>query len=301
MTAPKVTIGLPVYNGEKYLAAAIESHLAQSFGDFVLIISDNGSTDSTGTICTGFANRDRRVRYFRSPENRGILWNHRRVMSAAGTPGPYFRWAGADDILEPGLLQAMVAVLDSRPEVAAVLPETRNIDAAGDIIRHADRTLDLQSPHPFERAHRVLTADFQHVIAYGLLRTEILAKMRTGPAYPGWDAVFTWELALRGQLVQAAGPGLLRRYHAGSISRVKTAKELRKWVEPTAKAGLSFPHWKWAYERWRSSLACPLSLRDRLRIAALLARSMLWNRAELTRDVTQATRRALRLSDEYTF
>jgi hypothetical protein len=125
--------------------------------------------------------------------------------------------------------------------------------------------------------------------------------MRTGPDYIGWDPVFVWELALRGQMVQPAGPGLLRRFHPGSISRVKTVKEMRKWVEPNSKAGMNFPHWTWAYERARALIACPMPTRDRLRIGMFLARYTMWQRAALMRDVTQAARRRLGLSDEYTF
>src|SRR5580765_3967786 len=104
MSERRLVIGLPVYNGQRYLGAAIESHLSQSFGDFELVISDNGSTDATPEICTGYASKDRRVKYLRSAENRGILWNHRRVFDAMDGSTPYFRWAGADDIVGPGLL-----------------------------------------------------------------------------------------------------------------------------------------------------------------------------------------------------
>src|SRR5262245_27016773 len=124
----KVVIGLPVYNGQKYLGAAIESHLSQSFGDFDLVISDNGSTDATDEVCADYAHKDERIKYLRSAENRGILWNHRRVFDAVDSANQYFRWAGADDIMGPGLLQAMVAVLDARAEVEAVMPDTKNID-----------------------------------------------------------------------------------------------------------------------------------------------------------------------------
>ncbi len=301
MNRPKVVVGLPVYNGQKYLGVAIESHLSQSFGDFDLVISDNGSTDATPEICADYASRDKRVKYLRSLENRGILWNHRRVFDAIESPNQYFRWAGADDILEPTLLQAMVEVLDARPEVEAVVPDTKNIDDKGELVGSMARTLDLQSSDVFERAHDVLLANYQHVIAYGLLRASTLQRMRTRPDYIGWDPVFLWELALRGQMVQAAGPVLLRRFHAGSISRVKTAKEMKKWVEPNSNVGMEFPHWTWAYERVRALIACPLSTRDRLRIGALLARATLWQKGALVRDVTQAARRTLRLSDEYTF
>jgi len=301
MSERKVIVGLPVYNGQKYLGAAIESHLSQSFGDFDLVISDNGSTDATPEICGNYARKDKRIKYLRSPENRGILWNHRRVFEAIESPNQYFRWAGADDIMEPGLLQAMVEVLNARPEVEAVVPDTKNIDDHGEIIGSMSRTLDLQSSDVFERAHAVLVANYQHVIAYGLLRASTLRLMRTRPDYIGWDPVFVWELALRGQMVQSAGPALLRRFHTGSISRVKTGKEMRKWVEPNSKAGMNFPHWTWAYERARALIASPLSTRDRLRIGLFLTRATLWQRGALVRDVIQAARRALGLSDEYTF
>ncbi len=301
MTEPKVVIGLPVFNGQKYVRTAIESHLAQSFDDFELVISDNGSTDTTPQICAEYASKDKRIKYLRSNENRGILWNHRRVFEAIRNPNQYFRWAGADDVMEPTLLQGMVAVLDTRPEVEGVVPDTKNIDDQGEIIGSMARSLDLQSPDVFERAHDVLMANYQHVIAYGLLRASTLQRMRTGPDYVGWDPIFLWELALRGQLVHLNGPLLLRRFHAGSISRVKTVKEMRKWVEPNAKAGMSFPHWTWAYERMMALMSCPMTVRDRLRIGAFLMRATLWERRSLARDVTQAARRTLRLSDEYTF
>lgn len=301
MSERKIVIGLPVYNGQKYLGAAIESHLSQSFDDFDLVISDNGSTDATPEICRDYASKDKRIKYLRSPENRGILWNHRRVFEEIESPTQYFRWAGGDDILEPGLLRGMVEVLNARPEVEAVMPDTKNIDDDGKIIGSMVRTLDLQSSDVFERAHDILVASYQHVVAYGLLRASTLKVMRTGPHYVGWDPVFVWELALRGQIVQLAGPALLRRFHPGSISRVKTIKEMKKWVEPNSTAGLDFPHWNWAYERWRALMASPLSMRDQWRVGKFLMRVTIWQRGALVRDVTQAARRALRLSDEYTF
>lgn len=301
MSKRKVVVGLPVYNGQRYLASAIESHLSQSFGDFDLVISDNGSTDATPEICARYAKSDARVRYLRSAENRGILWNHRRVLEAIESPGQYFRWAGADDNMEAGLLQAMVDVLETRPEVEAVMPDTKNIDDDGKIVGSMARVLDLRSSDVFQRARDILLANYQHVIAYGLMRASTLRTMRTRPDYPGWDAVFAWELALRGQMAQPEGPALLRRFHPGSISRVKTVKEMRRWVEPNARTGMNFPHWTWAYERARVLLACPLPARERLRIGLFLARATLWQRGPLMRDVVQTVKRTVGLSDEYTF
>jgi glycosyltransferase involved in cell wall biosynthesis len=301
MSYPKVVVGLPVYNGQRYLGAAIESHLAQSFGDFELVISDNGSTDATQQICTDYAGRDKRITYLRSPENRGILWNHRRVFEAIRSPDQYFRWAAGDDIMEPGLLQAMVEVLDTRPEVEAVVPDTKNIDAEGNITGSMARTLDLQSPDVFTRAQKVLLSGYQMVIAFGLFRAATLQRLRTRPNYLGWDFVFVWELALHGQMVQPVGSYLLRRWHPGAMSHVRNVKEMKKWVEPKSNASMNFPHWTWAYERWRALMAAPLSASERRRIAGFLARHTLWQRGALARDVVQAAKRTLGLSDEYTF
>jgi len=301
MSEPKVIIGLPVYNGQKYLGSAIESHLAQSFGDFSLVISDNGSTDATPDICNDYAMKDKRVKFLRSAENRGLLWNHRRVMEAIESPKQYFRWAGGDDIMEPALLQTMVSVLETRPEVVAVMPDTKNIDGEGEIIGSMAPTLDLQSTNAYERARKIRLASYQHVIAYGLLRASTLEAMRTGPNYIGWDPIFIWELAIRGQVVQAEGPALLRRFHPGSISHVKTEKEMKKWVEPNSTVGMNFPHWTWAYESVRALFACPLPIDERMRISLFLARATLWERGPLARDVIQAVLRSLGLSDKYTF
>ena len=301
MSENRVIIGLPVYNAQKHVAAAIESHLSQSFADFELLIADNCSTDATLEISADYARRDKRIKVLTAERNRGNRWNHLRLIEAISNPRQYFRWAGGDDIMGPGLLQAMVDVLDSRPEVSAVMPDTKNIDDQGDPIGSMPRVLDLQSPDVFKRAHDILMASYQHVIAYGLIRASVLRSMRTRPAYPHWDPVFALELALRGQIVQPRGAFLLRRFHPGSISLVKNVKELRRWVEPEAKVGMDFPNWKVAYERARVLMASPMSVRDRMRIGLFLARATTWQRAALTRDVVQAGRRALRLSDEYTF
>ncbi|MFO1217462.1 MAG: glycosyltransferase family 2 protein [Burkholderiaceae bacterium] len=297
MNTPKVVIGLPIYNSQKYLEAAIDSILGQSFEDFELAISDNGSTDATQSICERYAVADRRVRYWRSPENRGILWNHRRVLEAISSAGQYFRWAGGDDVMGSGLLQSMVAILDDDPEVFSVTPDTRNIDDDGTDIGPMPRTLDFRSTSARQRAREALLADYQHVMAYGLMRAGPLLKMRTGPHYPGWDAVFLWELVLRGKVYQTDGSVLYRRFHSGSISRVKSLKEKRKWVEPTATKGMAFPHWLWARERYRVLFACPLTGADRWHIALLLTRFTLWQRSALVSELLSVARRQLRSSN----
>ena len=96
---PRVSIGLPVYNGDNYLAETLDSILAQTFTDFELIISDNGSTDRTEAICRRYAAQDHRVRYVRNPSNLGAARNYKRAFELAR--GEYFKWNGHDDPLAP--------------------------------------------------------------------------------------------------------------------------------------------------------------------------------------------------------
>ena len=94
--SPKVSIGMPVYNGEKYLRRSLSALVSQSFLDFELIISDNASTDNTSDICLEFSAKDNRIKYFRQTENIGAWRNFKYVLDEA--QAEYFMWSAADDI-----------------------------------------------------------------------------------------------------------------------------------------------------------------------------------------------------------
>ena len=108
---PRVSVGLPVYNGERFLAQAIDSVLQQTHSDLELVISDNASTDRTEEICRSYTTQDSRVRYFRSSANIGACRNFSRVFELSRAP--YFKWACYDDICVPGFLEKCVAVWTS--------------------------------------------------------------------------------------------------------------------------------------------------------------------------------------------
>ncbi len=94
---PLVSIGLPVRNGETTVATAIRSILSQDHSRLELVISDNASDDGTEEICRAFAASDPRVRYYKQPENVGLINNFVRVLDLA--QGTYFKWLGDDDWL----------------------------------------------------------------------------------------------------------------------------------------------------------------------------------------------------------
>ena len=135
--APTLSVGLPVYNGERYLAESLDALLAQTYADFELIISDNASTDRTAEICREYAARDPRIRYVRQPVNVGAGPNHNLLVPLAR--GTYFKWASHDDLYAPTLLELCVRELEEHPE--AVLAHCREgfIDDAGTMVRVIER------------------------------------------------------------------------------------------------------------------------------------------------------------------
>ena len=107
-TPPKVSIGMPIFNGEPFIREAIDSLLAQTFTDFELIISDNGSTDGTEAICREYAACNARIRYVRQPENRGGWFNFQFVLDAAR--GEYFMWAAHDDEWKENHIEKIIKI-----------------------------------------------------------------------------------------------------------------------------------------------------------------------------------------------
>ena len=129
---PLVSVGLPVYDGEEYVADAISSILAQTYDKLELVIADNASTDQTEQICRKFAALDGRIRYVRNPQNIGAGPNHNLVFTLS--TGRYFKWCAADDRINPEFLGSCVALLEERPDVVLAYPSVRSIDADGNEI-----------------------------------------------------------------------------------------------------------------------------------------------------------------------
>jgi len=105
---PQVSIGLPVYNGAKFIQEALDSLLAQSFTNFELIISDNASTDESEAICQKYVARDLRIRYVRQTENLGAIANFKFVLDEA--VGEYFMWAAADDVWDKQWIEELLSI-----------------------------------------------------------------------------------------------------------------------------------------------------------------------------------------------
>ena len=238
MNKPKLSVGLPVYNAERYLRKALESLLNQDFEDFELIISDNGSTDRTSEICGEYAKHDKRIRYYRSDENRGTTWNWRRVLELA--QGTYFKWAAHDDECLPSMFRKCVEALDqSDPATVMAYPLFEFIDESGFVFVPAEGTnwdrIKTTAKTPCIRLARVLWMDLFGQPIFGVFRTDVL---RLTPPYgnivPDW--VKLAELAILGKIVEV--PEVLfrlRRHDASSSVVHKTWHELLVWHDPVLK------------------------------------------------------------------
>jgi putative sugar O-methyltransferase len=179
----RITIGMPVYNGAATMAAALDSLLAQSVGDFVIVISDNGSTDDTETICRAYAARDPRVTYVRQPANLGPAMNFRFVLFEARTP--YFMWAAADDLWAPSFIATLMGVLERDPN--AVLAQSRVLFTVNGTVSHlATGTYAL--PHDAARnAAQFFRNPADNSRYYGVFRTAALQAVFPPRPFHGLD------------------------------------------------------------------------------------------------------------------
>ena len=220
---PRLTLGLPVYNGERYLAASLDALLAQTFTDFELIISDNGSTDGTGAIARRYESIDPRVRYVHHPRNLGSSFNHNFVIEQAR--GEFFKWVSDDDLYAPDLLQRCIDALDARPEIVLAHAWTAFIDDEGSITDTVDYPLTTDVPDAVERFRSVLYAQGGDDI-YGVIRMSVLREVAPFGSYHWADRTFVAELALHGPFHNVPDFLYFRRDHPMRAPR--TAAGIRR-------------------------------------------------------------------------
>jgi glycosyltransferase involved in cell wall biosynthesis len=206
-----VSIGLPVYNGEKYLREAVESALGQTHSELELIISDNASTDRTAEIAREYAARDQRVRYFRNDYNLGPIANFNRAFRLAR--GDFFKWLSYDDVCMPELVQRCVAVLEADPKVVAATTRFREIGADGEPIGEQQYTINLAAPRPYQRVANLMSTPAGHPMLYGVIRADALSRTRLMAPYQGSDRALLAELCLLGPIVELPEVTWLSRDH----------------------------------------------------------------------------------------
>jgi glycosyltransferase involved in cell wall biosynthesis len=292
---PRVSIGLPVYNGEDYLEQAIESLLRQDFADFELIISDNGSEDRTEAICRRFAESDSRIQYHRSAINRGAAWNYNHVFELSR--GEYFKWQAHDDLCMPGFLSGCLRVFDSAPSsVVLVYPKTQVVDANGNpMLQFAPESLDTREPSPHRRLATVLKSLNMACPVFGLMRSSTLRKTRLIGSFIAADYVLLSELAMLGELREVPQVHFLRRVHPRiSTYASRSASQLLQWYDPTRGRyrALVSPMMALGAQYVRSALRLPLAPVDRM--LCICTSLWVWYRRELRNTLGHYKARVIR-------
>jgi glycosyltransferase involved in cell wall biosynthesis len=263
MHVPRVSIGLPVYNGEKYIRLAVESILRQDYTDFELIISDNASTDATQEICGELAAKDGRIRYSRNATNIGASKNFKRVFEVSD--GEFFTWAAHDDVHLPGFFRRCVDVLDQAPStVVLVAPRTEVVDEKGCRTQIRVERIHTTRALPHQRIADVLWNVNWSTAQHGLFRSAALRKTRLVDAFFASDRVLLLELAILGEIWEIPETLFLKRLHPGrSLEINKTRAEFAAWFDPVGKERNSRK--KLIVEYARSIGRLPLAPDERLR------------------------------------
>jgi glycosyltransferase involved in cell wall biosynthesis len=286
-TAPLLSVGLFVYNGERFLEEALHSILNQTFTNFELIISDNASTDRTSEIAEAYVKRDDRIRYYRSERNMGAGWNARRVCELA--TGKYFKWAAVDDLLEPDLLRRCVEILESDPGCVVAHARTKEVDENGTFINNYITPVKTDYDDPVVRFREMLlTGGHRCYQIYGVMRMSALRQLPPQGSYVNADGVLLARLSLLGRFYEVPEYLFINRRHSGQSGaslpiRVTQPRRFRLttwycsslpcpewWLDPSKSRALAFPEFRLLLEYFLSIFNAPLGAGQKLRCYFML-------------------------------
>jgi glycosyltransferase involved in cell wall biosynthesis len=289
----RLSIGVPVYNGETFIEETLDSLLAQSFGDFELIISDNASTDGTGEIAREVAARDERVRYHRHSHNLGLAANYNGLIQMAS--GDLFKWATADDVCRPTFLECCVAALDETPDAVLAYPRTQFIDAANNPVDIDDPGFPLNWPRAADRWRYVVGAEHWVNAILGVMRRAALLRTRLLPRYPGGDYVLLGELCLLGRFVEVPDVLFLRRLHPKASSQMVRDEAKLGELMTGGNRRIWMSEWRRVCDHANTIVGSGLPLRDKVALLGGLTRQTCRRRRRLLREGVRVARSMLHL------
>jgi glycosyltransferase involved in cell wall biosynthesis len=262
-----VSIGVPVYNGERFVGEALTSLLAQDFGDIEVVVSDNASTDGTEEICRDLAASDRRLRYVRHPVNRGGAANFNAAFHLRHPDARYFKWAASDDVHDPAYLSTVLEALRSDASAVVGHCRTSDIDEQGQPLREwGDQGLPVGDADPAVRFGALSRLNYQCFAIFGVVPVAVLASTRLLGYYAESDRVLLAELSLRGRFAEVPETLFHRRQHgARSVRLYPTARDRVAWFNPDLVGRPVFPEWRLGRGYLGAVLEAPLAPADRLR------------------------------------
>jgi glycosyltransferase involved in cell wall biosynthesis len=285
---PWVNIGLPVYNGERYLTEALNSLLAQTYAEFELIICDNASTDRTEEICRTYAAMDTRIRYIRNETNIGAARNYMHAFERSSAK--YFRWATCDDLSGPEFLTRCVEILDREPTVALVYPKTKLMNENAEILSEYEDGLHLQSSKAGERFVRLLQNLRLCNAIYGLMRTEVVKRIAPLGSYISSDLCFLGELSLHGKFWEIPEFLFYRRIHPDAYSNQKDVSKQLEFYNPRDRHRSALIKCRYYKEHFSAVARSSLGVLEKVWLNFYLLRMAIWDRDTLKNEMSIAIR-----------
>ena len=286
--SPAICIGLPVYNGARFLPDTLNSLLGQSFSDFELIISDNASTDETERICRDFAMLDARIRYIRQPLNIGAMRNANFVANQAQSK--YFKWSSASDYCAPDMLTRCFAAMEADPDIILCYGRTCLVDEeTGRLEAYAD-DIDVMEDHPHDRLLTLLRSLRLNNAYCGLIRVNALHQTRLNRLYAGGDIVLMAELALMGRFLLLPEFFLFRRMGRESFSGRLNPTNLANFLDPQKSHKICLQLLSWHLGFFGVALRSPISLPQKMKVFMTLLRHAVWDREKLWAELRSALR-----------
>lgn len=280
---PRVSIGLAVYNGEKFLEKAIDSILAQTYTDFELILSDNASSDATEEICKEYAAKDKRIRYHRNAENIGGANNENQTFRMSR--GEFFRWAAHDDVCAPELIEKCIAVLDQEPSVVLCYTMLTDINEADEHLRTISQKRGI-SEKAYVRFRDLASREHNCEATYGLIRSDVLRKTRLEQNYTDSDRTLLCELSLYGKFYEIPEPLFFKRYHQKNMYIDWRAR--MAWFNPALKGKAVFPYWMQFFDYLVTINRVPINWFDKLMCYLYMGYWLLINGKRMVKDLSVA-------------
>lgn len=262
---PLVSIGMPVYNEEQYIAQALDSLLAQSFKDFELIISDNASTDGTWNILQDYAAQDPHIFLHRQSENRGGAANFQFVWDQVR--GEYFMLAGGHDLWDKTFISRCTEILTNDPLVVLCYSQTMLVDLEGNELGIMSDRLDTRSVvDASQRFHRIIWELTWCNMVYGLIRSSALRKTRLAMPVIGADNLLLAELSLMGTFAQIPLPLFYRRQNRPGEGGEQMLRRRLEAIAPNMN--VTIPYSLLMFQHLVAVKNAPLSLQDKLKLIA---------------------------------
>ena len=207
--SPLVSIGMPLYNEERYLRQTLDSLISQDYANFEIIISDNGSVDGTSNICQEYAAKDQRVHYYRNETNIGAAVNFQRVFELA--QGDYFVWVAGHDLWHRTFLSRCLEILSQDASIVLCYPQALWINTDGQPLGLIPSSVETRGLNRISRLNVVLWGLGYCYPVYGLISSQALRKVSLGLQVIATDAIILAELSLLGAFAHITEPLLYMR------------------------------------------------------------------------------------------